>query len=187
MRFLIRLRTWEFRQLTAVHRAKTPSRPDKARRLGYRPHPGYVIYRVRVNRGDRKKRVSKGIVYGKPSSQGVNKMKSTKNLRAIAEERAGRKLGSLRVLNSYWAGQDSAHKWFEVIMVDPFHPAIRDDARINWICNANKKHREMRGLTSAGRKYRGLHRKGPKSASKARPSRRANWKRRQLLKLKHIR
>ena len=25
------------------------------------------------------------------------------------------------------------HKWYEVVMVDPFHNAIRNDPRINWI------------------------------------------------------
>lgn len=40
-------------------------------------------------------------------------------------------------------------------MVDPQHKAIRRDPRINWICKAVMKHRELRGLTSAGRKNRG--------------------------------
>ena len=38
-------------------------------------------------------------------NQGVNKWKSARNLRSIAEERVGRKCGSLRVLNSYWVAQ----------------------------------------------------------------------------------
>ena len=47
-----------------------------------------------------------------------------------AEERVGRKIGSLRVLNSYWVGEDSTYKYYEVIMVDPAHTAIRRDPRI---------------------------------------------------------
>ena len=46
---------------------------------------------------------------------------------------------------------------------------------MNWICNPAHKHREMRGVTSAGRKYRGLHGKGHLH-TKCRPSRRATWK-----------
>ena len=42
----------------------------------------------------------------------------------------GRKIGSLRVLNSYWVGEDSTYKYYEVIMVDPAHTAIRRDPRI---------------------------------------------------------
>ncbi len=66
---------------------------------------GYVVYRIRVRRGGRKRPVSKGIVYGKPKNQGITQLKFQRNLRSVAEERAGRKLGGLRVLNSYWINQ----------------------------------------------------------------------------------
>ena len=36
MNFILRLRTWEYRQLPGIHRANRPSRPDKARKLGYK-------------------------------------------------------------------------------------------------------------------------------------------------------
>jgi hypothetical protein len=49
--------------------------------------------------------VLQGIVYGKPVNQGITQLKPTRNLRNVAEERAGRKLGGLRVLNSYWINQ----------------------------------------------------------------------------------
>ncbi len=44
-------------------------------------------------------------MYGKPVHQGITQLKPTRNLRSVAEERAGRKLGGLRVLNSYWVNQ----------------------------------------------------------------------------------
>lgn len=50
--------------MNAIHRASRPSRPDKARRLGYKAKQGYVIYRVRVRRGGRKRPVPKGATYG---------------------------------------------------------------------------------------------------------------------------
>ncbi|CAK0802998.1 unnamed protein product, partial [Prorocentrum cordatum] len=186
MRFLARLRTWEFRQLPALHRCSRPSRPDKARRLGYKAKQGVLVYRVRVKRGDRKKRVAKGIVYGKPTNQGVKHWKTVRNLRSIAEERAGRKLSSLRVLNSYWVAQDSTYKWFEVVMVDPMHKCVRDDPRLNWICKAVMKHRELRGLTAAGRKARGLLKKG-KRASKLRPSYKGHYKKTNKMRLRRWR
>merc|ERR550537_179230 len=124
--------------------------------MGYKTKHGYVVYRVRVRRGNRKKMVPKGIVHGKPSSQGVSQLKPKRNLRVIAEGRVGRKCGSLRVLNSYWINQDSSYKYFEVILVDPAHKSIRIDPRINWICYPVHKRREVRGLTSAGRSSRGL-------------------------------
>lgn len=187
LRFLSRVRTWEYRHLPAVHRCQRPTRPDKARRLGYKAKQGYVIYRVRVRRGDRKKDVAKGIVYGKPKHQGVRKQKSTRNLRSLAEERVGRKVcGNLRVLSSYWVGADATYKYFEVILVDPMHNAVRRDPRINWICKPVHKHRELRGLTSAGKKGRGLRAKGS-GAARLRPSRRACWRKRQFLQLRRYR
>lgn len=186
LRFLLRIRCWEYRQLKAVHRASRPSRPDKARRLGYKAKQGVVIYRVRVRRGGRKGQVRKGQVASKPASQGVNQLKPTRNLQAIAEERVGRRYPSLRVLNSYWVNQDSTFKFYEVILVDPFHKAIRRDPRFNWLCKPTMKHREMRGLTSAGRKSRGLGKGHLHNKTKG-GSRRANWKRQNTLSLRRYR
>ncbi|XP_067655012.1 large ribosomal subunit protein eL15-like [Haliotis asinina] len=156
LRFLLRVRCWQYRQLSAIHRAPRPTRPDKARRLGYRAKQGYVIYRVRVRRGGRKRPVPKGCTYGKPVTHGVNQLKFARSLRSVAEERVGRKCGGLRVLNSYWVAEDSTYKFFEVIMVDPANKTIRRDPDSNWLCRAVHKHRELRGLTSAGRSSRGL-------------------------------
>ena len=127
MRFVLRMRTWEYRQLPAIFRCSRPSRPEKAR-----------------------------------------------------------KLGNLRVLNSYWVGQDATYKFFEVILVDPSHKAVRRDAKINWIARPTMKHRELRGLTAAGKKYRGLQQKG-RNDNKNRPSRRANWRRRNQVVLRRYR
>lgn len=66
-----------------------------------------MIYRVRVRRGGRKRPVPKGIVYGKPTNQGVTQLKFQRSKRSVAEERAGRKLAGLKVLNSYWLNEVS--------------------------------------------------------------------------------
>lgn len=85
LRFLLRVRCWQYRQLNAIHRASRPTRPDKARRLGYKAKQGYVIYRVRIRRGGRKRKVPKGNTHGKPVRQGVNKLKFQRSLRSVAE------------------------------------------------------------------------------------------------------
>merc|ERR1712205_263780 len=36
VRFLQRVRAWEFRQMPTIYRATRPTRPDKARRVGYK-------------------------------------------------------------------------------------------------------------------------------------------------------
>ena len=186
MRFLQRIRCWEYRHRPRVHRVPQPTRPDKAHRLGYKAKQGYVVYRVRIRRGNRKKKLRKGINYGKPKTSGVNSMKPKRNLQSIAEGRVGRVCSNLRVLNSYWVGQDAMYKWFEVILVDPFHKGIRRDPRINWIAYPVHKHREARGLTSAGRKSRGLRRRGY-SVTQRRPSQRTVWKRNNTLSLRRFR
>merc|ERR1719402_1730812 len=154
MRYLLRIRCWQYRQLNRVHRCPRSTRPDRARRLGFKAKQGYVIYRISMRRGGRKRPVAKGCPYGKPKTSGaVKQQKPERNLQSIAEERVGRRLKGLRILNSYWVGQDSTYKYFEVIMVDVHHSAITRDPKINWMCNPVQKHRELRGLTAAGKSH----------------------------------
>eukprot|EP00658_Telonema_sp_P-2_P061939 TRINITY_DN505_c0_g1_i15.p1 TRINITY_DN505_c0_g1~~TRINITY_DN505_c0_g1_i15.p1 ORF type:complete len:162 (+),score=48.49 TRINITY_DN505_c0_g1_i15:99-584(+) len=129
--------------------------------------------------------VYKRQVYGKPRNAGVNALKFRRSLRSKAEEKAGQRCGNLRVLNSYWINADATYKYFEVIMIDPSHKAIRRDPRINWICQPTHKHRELRGLTSAGKQNRGMA-KGH-GHNKRRPSRFGTWKRQQQLSLRRYR
>jgi large subunit ribosomal protein L15e len=59
LRFLLRVRCWEYRNGSAITRCSRPTRPEKARHVGYKAKQGFVVYRVRVRRGDRKRPVSK--------------------------------------------------------------------------------------------------------------------------------
>eukprot|EP01012_Entosiphon_sulcatum_P007209 TRINITY_DN1360_c0_g1_i1.p2 TRINITY_DN1360_c0_g1~~TRINITY_DN1360_c0_g1_i1.p2 ORF type:complete len:208 (+),score=34.01 TRINITY_DN1360_c0_g1_i1:42-665(+) len=182
MRFLQRIRGWELRQQHRIERVTRPTRPEKARQLGYKRKSGYVIFRVRIRRGGRRKPIHNGITHGKPRRAGVTHLKLNINNRRIAEQRAGRHCRELRVLNSYTVQQDSMYKWYEVILVNPGSKAIRNDPQINWIVKGRQRRREVRGKTSAGRKSRGLQRKGNR-ANKIRPSWRQNWKRRNEFKI----
>ncbi len=167
---LMRQRLIEWRKKPAIVRVEKPTRLDRARKLGYKAKQGFIIVRVRVRRGGlRKQRPRSG---RRPKRMGVRKYKPAKSLRLIAEERAAKKFPNLEVLNSYWVGEDGRCKWFEVIMVDPHHPVVKADKDINWICQKQHKRRVFRGLTSAGKKVRGLRKKG-RGAEKARPSRKA--------------
>jgi len=186
MRFLLRVRCWEYRQQAAIVRVSRPTRPDKARMVGFKAKQGVLIYRVRVRRGGRKRPVPKGRVNGKPVHQGIYQLKNERSLRAIAEERAGRALPSLRVLNSYWVNQDSTYKFFEVILADPQHAAVRGDPRLKWITAPVHRHRELRGLTRAGKKGRGLAGKGPRF-DKNRPSVHAKWWKNNTVSLRRYR
>ncbi|MBD3229635.1 MAG: 50S ribosomal protein L15e [Candidatus Lokiarchaeota archaeon] len=160
----------KFRRQPSLIRVERPTRIRKARTLGYKAKQGYIIIRVKVRRGSRRK--SRPNMGRKPKRLGVKKITMKKNLRLISEERTQRKYPNLEVLNSYWVGEDGKHKWYEVILVDPNHPVIKSDPNINWICAKHQKKRVHRGLTGAGKKSRGLYNKG-KGAEKVRPSLRA--------------
>lgn len=163
-----RLIAW--RRDPASNKIERPTRLDRARSLGYKAKQGYVIVRQRVKRGGHTRpQIKKG---RRPKRYGT-RLSLRKSYQLIAEERAQRKYDNLVVLNSYWVAQDGLSYWFEIILVDPNHPVIKSDKKINWVCNDKHHSRVFHGKTSAGRKMRGLRYKGS-GAEKARPSRRAN-------------
>ncbi|MFB6129738.1 MAG: 50S ribosomal protein L15e [Salinigranum sp.] len=167
-------RKQQWRKEGAIERIDRPTRLDKARELGYKAKQGVVVARVSVRKGGaRKQRFKAG---RRSKRQGVNRLGRRKSIQRIAEERAARKYPNLRVLNSYWVGEDGSQKWHEVILLDPEHPAIQNDDDLNWICDDSHRGRSFRGLTSAGKRGRGLENRG-KGAEHVRPSIRANRKR----------
>ncbi len=167
---LWRERLIKWRKEPTIIKVNKPLRLDRARALGYKAKKGFVIARVKVNRGGRMRET----LNKKRKSKNMRRLKIVeKNYQAIAEERCQRKFINLEVLNSYYVGEDGKNYWYEVILVDPNRPEIMSDTRINWICEKQHKHRALRGLTSAGKKVRGLRHKG-KGAEKVRPSKRAN-------------
>jgi large subunit ribosomal protein L15e len=144
----------------------------RARALGYTDKKGFVIIRIRLKRGGHKRsRPNKG--------RRSKRMHTRKNLkmsyRWIAEKRVGNKYRNLEVLNSYQIGKDGKHYFFEIICVDPTKKEIQKDKKINWIGKKANKKRAHRGLTSAGKKSRGLRDKHP--TNKTRPSVRAGKRR----------
>ncbi len=160
-------RKQQWRDEGAIERVDRPTRLDKARELGYKAKQGVVVARVSVRKGTaRKSRFKAG---RRTKRQGVNRIGRSKSIQRIAEERASRKYVNLRVLNSYWVGEDGSQKWFEIILVDPEHPAIQNDDDLNWICGDAHENRAFRGLTSAGKSGRGLDNRG-KGSEHNRPS-----------------
>jgi large subunit ribosomal protein L15e len=173
---IMKQRAIEWRRQPTIVRVERPTRLDRARKLGYKAKQGFVVVRVRVRRGWLKRPRPKA--GRRPKRMGVTKIKLAKSLRLVAEERAARKFPNLEVLNSYWVWEDGRYKWYEIVMVDPHHPVIQSDENINWICESVHRGRAFRGLTSAGKKMRGLRHKG-RGAEKVRPSRGAVRKRKE--------
>jgi large subunit ribosomal protein L15e len=160
-----RMQVW--RREGSVTRIEHPTRIDRARSLGYKAKQGIVMVRVKVRRGGRRK--SRYVRARRTARMGMARITAGKSLKRIAEERASRRYPNMEALNSYWVGQDGKQKFFEVIMVDGHHPAIKNDSQLSWIGKPQHRGRAERGKTSAGRKGRGMRTRG-KGTEKTRPS-----------------
>ncbi len=164
----------EWRKMGVVERVDRPTRLDRARALGYKAKKGFIVIRVRLKRGGRKRPrpIRKGRKSRKQSIRKVLKM----SYQWVAEQRAARRYVNCEVLGSYWVGKDGKHYFYEVILIDRAAPEIVKDKHVGWVASGKQRGRVFRGKTSAGRKSRGLRKKG-KGAEKVRPSLRVHLRR----------
>ena len=162
----------QWRTEPSTLRIERPTRIDRARSLGYKAKQGIIVIRQRVERGGhmRPKEIMKG---GRRPKHSRRRLVLQKSYQQIAEERANKSYPNCEVLNSYWVAKDGKHYWYEIIFVDKANPSIMEDNDIKWITEKQHTSRVFRGLTSAGRRSRGLRRKGI-GAEKVRPSLRSN-------------
>jgi len=173
---LTRERMIEWRKSNAAVVVDKPLRLDRARALGYKAKKGFITVRVRIGRGGRKR--ERAGVKGRKTRKMTNRKTLKMNYKWVAEIRASRKFKNLEVLNSYWIGQDGKYYFYEILMVDPMRPEIKNDRTLSWIANKKNRKRSERGLTSSARKSRGLRTKRGKSPKlKVRPSLRARGRR----------
>jgi large subunit ribosomal protein L15e len=157
---ILRERMIEWRRSPVFVRVDKPLRLDRAHSLGYKAKKGFVIIRVRLKRGGHKRpRPNKG----RRSKRLHTRKNLSMNYKEIAEQRVSRKYRNLEVLNSYQIGKDGIHYFYEVICVDPERPEIKTDKQLKWIASPKNKKRALRGLTSAGKKARGLRTKNPQN------------------------
>jgi large subunit ribosomal protein L15e len=140
---IYRARIAQWRKESPLVRAERPTNIARAHTLGYKAKKGYVIIRVRVKRGKRKR--IKMLRGRKPSKSG-RFFSRHKSLQQIAEERAAAKFRNLEVLNSYFVGSDGSERFFEIILVDTKLAGMH-----------LQKGRAFRGMTRIGRKTRGLY------------------------------
>ncbi len=125
---LMKERLIKWRRQPAVVRVRKPLRLDRARKLGYKAKQGFIILRVRVRRGGfQKPRPRAG---RRPKALGVTKHKVNVSMKEEAIQRARKKYPNLHPLGAYWVAEDGLYKWYEVVMVDPYHPSILNDKEI---------------------------------------------------------
>ena len=164
----------EWRKEPSSLRIERPTRLDRARAVGYKPKPGIIVVRQRLERGGR---LREKIRHPRRSKHSGRRVDVDKSYRWVAEERAQKRHVNCEVINSYYVAEDGNYYWYEVILADRAHPSIVNDEILSGICRM--RGRVYRGLTSAGKRSRGLLHKG-KGAEKLRPSKTANRRRRRL-------
>lgn len=152
---IIKKRLMEWRTQHTVEKIEKPTRLDRARALGYKAKQGYALARVKIRKGGRRRKL-KGRKGRKPSKAGLVHFTHGKSLQWISEEKAQRRFPNMEVLNSYAVGEDGRNKYFEIIMVDPNNLNVASDPKVNWVCLPANRRRVFRGLTSQGKKSRGL-------------------------------
>jgi len=160
----------QLRKEPTTFKIEKPTRLDKARAIGYKAKQGFIVVRQKTIKGGHRR---DALIGGRRSAHSYMTMSLRKSYQVIAEERVQRMFPNLLVLNSYYLAEDGKNKWFEVILIDPCHPQIKNDSHLKNLCEIKHRSRVYHGKTSAGRKMRGLRRKG-KGAEKMRPSRRAH-------------
>ena len=161
-----RERLTEWRSQTSILRIDHPTNLLSARRLGYKAKPGFILVRIRIGRGGKQRPT---VNKGRRSRNFGQRLVMGKSYQWVAEERVSKTYPNLEVLNSYKVGKDGISYWFEVILLDPHHPVIRADKDTKWVASGKHGGRAHRGLTSAGKKSRGMLHKGY-GTEKTRPS-----------------
>ncbi|MCP4647891.1 MAG: 50S ribosomal protein L15e [bacterium] len=156
---LLKDKIFKWRRELVVTKVERPTNLIRARTLGYKAKEGYVIVRVRVGKGRRRRPSDRK---GRKPAHAYLIVQPGTSLRGQAEQKANRKYTNLEVLNSYLVGEDGNYKFFEIILVD----AEKAGLKLN-------KRRSYRGLTSVGKKSRGYRAKGNQ-----RPRRRSKRKER---------
>ena len=142
----LREKITEWKAQPVVVRVEKPTNITRARTLGYKAKQGYIIARVRVRKGRRKRpKQAKG---RKPGTN-IRFITRDQSLKLIGEVRASKRFTNMEVLNSYYVGEEGNYKFFEVILIDPSKATVTIAAK-------NSRGRVQRGLTHEGKTARGL-------------------------------
>ncbi len=105
----------EVRNKPIIFRVEKPTKLTRAKALGYHAKQGYIIVRVKVNKGDfRRPRPNHA---RRPSKSGIY-YKLAVSKEDIAKNRAAKVYRNMNVLGAYFLIEDGKSKWFEVILLD---------------------------------------------------------------------
>ncbi|RMD72483.1 MAG: 50S ribosomal protein L15e, partial [Cyanobacteria bacterium J149] len=133
-----------WRKEGSVVQTEKPYNLPSARKYGYKAAKGFVVVRVKIKKGKRKRPKPTG---GRSARHNYRYTPPKASHQSIAERRANRKYMNCEVLGSYLIGEDGQYKFFEVILADR-------DKKTSAVPATKRRGRAFRGLTSAGRKGR---------------------------------
>jgi large subunit ribosomal protein L15e len=160
----------KWRRTNSIEKIERPTRLDRARSLGYKAKQGYLIVRVRLPRGGRQRELFKS---GRRSKARRRMKVLSLSYQTVAEQRANKKYPNCEVLNSYYVAKDGKYAWYEIILIE--RTQVSRYKNMEWV--KNSKGRVYRGLTSSGRRSRGILTNKGKGAEKLRPSLKAHGRR----------
>ena len=130
----------QWRNAPVVERVEKPTNLTRARRLGYKAKKGYILVRVRIEKGRRTRRKTMG---GRKHKNYYRFVQPGMSHQAMAEQIVNRLHRNMEVLNSYWIGEDGNYKFFEVILAEANAPTVDNTA-------VARRGRSFRGLTAVG-------------------------------------
>lgn len=133
---------WEYHPLSVLYGASHPTRLNRVSRMEYNAKQRYAIYTytiVCVYYSSWKCPVHRGTTYSKCVNHDVNNL-SFPEVFSLLEIRGGH-CGALRVLKSYCMFEWPTYKLCKLIIIVPFHKAIRRNIHIHWITKPVHKHR----------------------------------------------
>ena len=102
-----------WRKEPVIVKLEKPTRLDRAHSLGYKAKNGFLIARVRIGRGGRKRMKFKG---GRRSKHMRRRKVLSMSYQWVAEGRVARAFPNCEVLNSYYLAKDGINYWFEVYL-----------------------------------------------------------------------
>ena len=111
----LRERVSKWRTMPVVVRVDRPLNPARAHALGYKAKKEFIVARVRIAKGNRRR---KRPDLGRKPGKNRKSAPPGKSLQWRAEQRASRRFPNLKLINSYYVGEDGQFKFFEVVLRD---------------------------------------------------------------------
>ncbi|MEW5955495.1 MAG: hypothetical protein AB1626_03085 [Candidatus Micrarchaeota archaeon] len=113
---LLRRRLAQWRDQPTVTRAERPTNLARARGLGYEAKKEFLVARVRVKRGKRRRPAP---ALGRKPGKNRKTENPGRPWQWFAEQKAARRFPNLRAVNSYFVGEDGQNAYYEVILHNP--------------------------------------------------------------------